>query len=304
MNKRDYYEVLGVSKTATQEEIKKAFRKKAVELHPDRGGDETKFKEANEAYEVLKDEQKRQAYDQFGHAAGAEQAGGGYGGGNPFGAGFNGQGFDPNEIRFDFGGGGGGLNDIFDMFFRGQQTRTRDVEMSLTIDFEEAIKGTTKEVSLRVADHKNGGRKQEDIKIKIPAGIDNGQAIKLESKGEINQKGDRGDLYVRIQVRPDRRFERDGSSIISKIKIDMIVAALGGEHLVETIDGEVKFKIPAGTQPNKIFKLSGKGMPILNTDRRGDHILICEIGIPTKLNSKQKELLAEFQKSSKKHKFW
>lgn len=306
MSKRDYYEVLGVDKGASQDEIKKAFRKKAVELHPDRGGDEAKFKEANEAYEVLKDEQKRQSYDQFGHAAGADQAGGGYAGGNPFGAGFggfNGQGFDPNEIRFDFGGGGG-LNDIFDMFFRGQQNRTRDVEMTLTIDFEEAVKGVTKEISLRVADNKNGGRKQEDVKIKIPAGIDNGQAIKLEGKGEVNQNGDRGDLYVRIQVRPDRRFERDGSNIVSKIKISMTQAALGDEVSIETIKGEVKFKIPSGTQPNKIFKLSGKGMPILNSDRNGDHIVICEVEIPTKLNAKQKELLKEFDKSAKKHRFW
>jgi molecular chaperone DnaJ len=307
MSKRDYYEVLGVDKGASQEEIKKAFRKKAVELHPDRGGDEAKFKEANEAYEVLKDEQKRQAYDQFGHAAGADQAGGGYGGGNPFGSGFggfNGQGFDPNEIRFDFGGGGGGLNDIFDMFFRGQQNRTRDVEMTLTIDFEEAVKGVTKEISLRIADNKNGGRKQEDVKIKIPAGIDNGQAIKLEGKGEINQNGDRGDLYVRIQVRPDRRFEREGSNIISKIQITMTQAALGDEVPIETIKGEVKFKIPPGTQPNKIFKLSGKGMPILNTDRHGDHIVICEVEVPTKLNAKQKELLKEFNKTIKKRRFW
>jgi molecular chaperone DnaJ len=303
MSKRDYYDVLGVAKDASQDEIKKAFRKKAVELHPDRGGDEAKFKEANEAYEVLKDEQKRQAYDQFGHAAGADQAGGG----NPFGAGFggfNGQGFDPNEIRFDFGGGGGGLNDIFEMFFRGQQNRTRDVEMTLTIDFEEAVSGVTKEISLRVADNKNGGRKQEDVKIKIPAGIDTGQAIKLEAKGEINQSGDRGDLYVRIQVRPDRRFEREGSNIISKIKIDMVHATLGGEYPIETISGKVKFKIPPGTQPNKIFKLSGKGMPVINSDRHGDHIVICEVEIPTKLNSKQKDLLKNFEEASKKRRFW
>ena len=305
MDKRDYYEVLGISKGATQDEIKKAFRKKAVELHPDRGGDEAKFKEANEAYEVLKDESKRQAYDQFGHSAGADQAGGGaYGGGNPF-AGFQGgQGFDPNEIRFDFGGGGGGINDIFDMFFRGQQNRTRDVEVVITIDFEDAIKGATKELSLRIADHKSGGRKQEDVKIKIPAGIDNGQAIKLEGKGEINKQGMRGDLYVRVQVRPDSRFERDGSSIISKITIGMADAALGVNYPVETISGKATLKIPAGTQPNKIFKITGKGMPIVNSDKYGDHIVVVEIAIPTKLTSKQKELLEEFGKTSKKHKFW
>jgi molecular chaperone DnaJ len=176
--------------------------------------------------------------------------------------------------------------------------------MTLTIDFEEAVKGVTKEISLRIADNKNGGRKQEDVKIKIPAGIDNGQAIKLEGKGEINQNGDRGDLYVRIQVRPDRRFEREGSNIISKIQITMTQAALGDEVPIETIKGEVKFKIPPGTQPNKIFKLSGKGMPILNTDRHGDHIVICEVEVPTKLNAKQKELLKEFNKTIKKRRFW
>jgi molecular chaperone DnaJ len=304
MNKRDYYEVLGVDKSATPEEIKKAFRKKAVELHPDRGGDEAKFKEANEAYEVLKDPQKRQAYDQFGHAAGADQAGGGYGGGNPFGGGFGGfqgQGFDPNEIRFDFGGG---INDIFDMFFRGQQNRTRDVEIAVAIDFEEAVKGTTKELSLRIADNKNGGRKQEDIKIKIPAGIDSGQAIKLEGKGEINQNGDRGDLYVNVQVRPDPRFEREGSNIITKYQIDMVDAALGSEIDVETIKGKVKLKVPAGTQPGKILKLSSKGMPLINSDRHGDHYVVVEVMVPTKLSSKQKEALKNYQENSKKKRFW
>lgn len=304
MNKRDYYEVLGVDKSATAEEIKKAFRKKAVELHPDRGGDEAKFKEANEAYEVLKDSQKRRAYDQFGHAAGADQAGGGFGGGNPFGAGFGGfqgQGFDPNEIRFDFGGG---INDIFDMFFRGQQNRTRDVEISVVIDFDEAVKGTTKQLSLRVADNKNGGRKQEEVKIKIPAGIDSGQAIKLEGKGEVNQNDDRGDLYVRVQVRPDSRFEREGNNIITKATVDMVDAALGIEIDVETISGKVKLKVPGGTQPGKVLKLSGKGMPIINSDRHGDHYVVVEVEIPTKLSGKQKEALKDYRENSKKKRFW
>lgn len=304
MNKRDYYEVLGVEKGATPDEIKKAFRKKAVELHPDRGGDEAKFKEANEAYEVLKDPQKREAYDQFGHAAGADQAGGGFGGGNPFGGGFGGfqgQGFDPNEIRFDFGGG---INDIFDMFFRGQQNRTRDVEVSVVIDFAEAVKGTTKELSLRIADNKNGGRKQEEIKIKIPAGIDSGQAIKLEGKGEINPNGDRGDLYVRVQVRPDAKFEREGNNIITKTHIDMADAALGTEIEIETIKGKVKLRVPAGTQPGKILKLSGKGMPVINTDRHGDHFVMVEVTIPTKLSGKQKSSLQEYRENSKKKRFW
>lgn len=303
MDKRDYYEVLGVEKTASQDEIKKAFRKKAVELHPDRGGDEAKFKEVNEAYEVLKDEKKRQAYDQFGHAAGADQAGGGtYGGGNPF-EGFQGaQGFSGEGIHFDFGGGG--LNDIFDMFFNGGGNRTRDVEIALTIDFDEAVKGTTKEISLRVADRQNGGRKQEEAKIKIPAGIDNGQAIKLEGKGEVNAQGQRGDLYVRVQVRPDKRFERDGHNIVSQIKIDMVQAALGTDYPVETIDGEAILKIPPGTQPGKLFKMSNKGMPIVNTTERGDHIVVVDVAVPTKLTNKQKELLKDFEKSAKKHRFW
>ncbi len=303
-NKRDYYEVLGVNKSSTEDEIKKAFRKKAVQLHPDRGGDETKFKEANEAYEVLKDSTKRQAYNQSGHSARGEQAGGGnpYGG---FGGFAGGQGFDPNEIRFDFGGGGGGgINDIFDMFFRGGSNRTRDVEVVLTIDFDEAIKGATKEISMRVADHKNGGRKQEDVKIKIPAGIATGQAIKLEGKGEINQQGNRGDLYVQVQVRSDKRFEREGNNIITKIKIDMVQAALGTEYPVETITGEVILKIPAGTQPNKIFKLSGKGMPIVDSDQRGDHIIFTEVSIPTKLSGQQKNLLEEIEKTTPKRRFW
>lgn len=302
MNKRDYYEVLGVDKTASQDEIKKAFRKKAVELHPDRGGDEAKFKEVNEAYEVLKDEKKRQAYDQFGHAAGADQAGGGaYGGGNPF-EGFQGaQGFGGEGIHFDFGGGG--LNDIFDMFFNGGGNRTRDIEIALTIDFDEAVKGTTKEISLRVADRQGGGRKQEDVKIKIPAGIDNGQAIKLEGKGEVNAQGQRGDLYVHIRVRPHKSLRREGANIISEITLDMVDAALGTEADVETLDGEVTVKIPAGSGHGKIVKISGEGLPMIGTNRKGDHLIVINIEVPKKLNHKQRKALEDYQKATKKH-FW
>lgn len=302
MNKRDYYEVLGITKGATTEEIKKAFRKKAVELHPDRGGDEEKFKEVNEAYEVLSDDQKRQAYDQFGHAAGADQAGGG----NPYGAGagnpFGGQGFD--GVQFDFSNfGGGGMGDIFDMFFRGGQNQTRDVEVAITIDFMEAAEGTTKELSLRVADRKSGGRKQEDIKVKIPAGIDDGQSIKLGGKGEINAQGQRGDLYVHVRVRPHKTLRRDGQNIISEVTIDMVDAALGVEADIETLKGTVTVKIPAGSQPEKVVKLSEKGLPIIGTNHHGDHLILIHVNVPKKLSGKQRKALEEYKKSTKKH-FW
>lgn len=298
MDKRDYYEVLGVDKSASQDEIKRAFRKQAVKLHPDKEtGDEAKFKELNEAYEVLSNEQKKQAYDQFGHAAGADQAGGGqnpYGQGNPFGDG----------VQFDFSGfGGGGMGDLFEMFFRGAQNQTRDVEIALTIDFMDAAKGTTKELSLRVADRKSGGRKQEDIKIKIPAGIDDGQSIKLEGKGEINAQGQRGDLYVHIRVRPHKSLRREGSNIISEITLDMVDAALGTEANVETLDGEVTVKIPAGSGHGKVVKISGEGLPIIGTNRKGDHLIVINIEVPKKLNHKQRKALEDYQKATKKH-FW
>lgn len=299
--KRDYYEVLGVAKGASADEIKKAFRKKAVELHPDRGGDEAKFKEANEAYEVLSNPEKRQAYDQFGHAAGADQAGGGaYGGGNPFGQG------NPfgEGVEFDFSGFGGGMGDIFDMFFRGAQNRARDVEIAITIDFMEAAKGTTKELSLRVADHKSGGRKQEDVKVKIPAGIDDGQSIKLTGKGEVNAQGERGDLYVHVRVRPHKNLRRQGPNIISEITLDMADAALGTEAEIETLDGNVVVKIPAGSGHGKIVKLTGKGLPIINSNRHGDQLIVINIDVPKKLNAKQKAALEAYKKASGKKHFW
>lgn len=305
MAKRDYYDILGVSKDAGKDEIKRAFRKAAVKHHPDKGGDEAKFKEINEAYEVLSDDQKKAAYDQFGHAAGAHQAGGGAAG-DPFG-GFGGGpgGF---NVDFDFsgmGGQGGNLNDIFEMFFTGMRNRTRDIEITMTIDFREAIAGATKELSLRIPNHQTNSRDTKHIKVKIPAGIDSGQAVKLAGKGEVNAAGAAGDLYVRILVREDRRFRREGANIITEATIDMIDAALGATIEVETIDGSHEVKIPAGTQPGKIIRLSGKGAPLVGSTRRGDHLIVIHIEVPKKLSAQQKSLLEQYRDSSKsKRRFW
>lgn len=302
MSKRDYYEVLGVDKSASADEIKRAFRKKAVELHPDRGGDEDKFKELNEAYEVLKDGQKKAAYDQFGHAAGAHQAGGGQ-----YGNGAGAQGFDGFDFSQFNGGQAGfsGFEDLFGAFFGGARSRPRDVEVSMTIDFREAIFGTTKDITLRVADHQKGERKQEDVKVKIPAGIDDGQSIRLAGHGEVNQQGAKGDLYVHIRVRPDKEFQRQGSHIVSRVKVGMIDAALGTTAEVTTLDGKVKVKVPAGTQHGKVLKLTGKGVPLVNNStRRGDHMIEILIEVPHKLSAKQKNILEDYRATEGKKKFW
>ncbi len=363
MAKRDYYEVLGVDKGASDDEIKKAFRRKAVELHPDKeGGDETKFKEVNEAYEVLKDSQKRQRYDQFGHAGVGGAAGGG--GGNPFG-GFGGA----QNINFDFGDMGG-LGDIFGSFFGGgggqrqqRPERGRDVEMMLELDFEEAIFGVETEVKLNVNDvceHCKGttaepghelktcdvckgsgqevrvaqtvfgniqqavtcssckgkGKKPEkdctvcsasgvqrtekNVKIKVPAGIDDGATIRLREYGEATANGSKGDLYVHIRVKPHKEFTREGTLVLSKVHVDMIDATLGTEIEVHTVDGPVKMKVPAGTQSGTDFKLSGHGVPHLKRDQRGAHIVTVLVDTPTKLSKKQKELLEQFKDNKKR----
>lgn len=295
MAKRDYYEVLGVGKNASDDEIKKSFRKLALKYHPDRNpGDkeaEAKFKEASEAYEVLSDKQKRARYDQFGHAGVNGAAGG-----NPFQNGnfnFNGQSF-----NFDFGGGGG-FDDILSSIFGfgGGARRPRrgaDYETSVTVEFEEAIFGTTKIIN---ADN-------EDIKIKIPAGIDDGMSIRLKGKGgEAPQGGEKGDLYVRIHVKPHKHLTREGNIILSEEHIDMVDAALGCEIEVETIDGKIIMKIPAGTQSGTPFKLSGHGVPFRADGDRGPHIVTITVDTPKNLSKKQKEILEEFKKS-KKRAFW
>lgn len=362
MSKRDYYEVLGVSKSASADEIKKAFRRLAVQHHPDKeGGNEEKFKEINEAYDVLKDAQKRQRYDQFGHAGVGGAAGGGSAGGNPF-EGFGG--FNGQNINFDFGGGFG---DIFDQFFggggsqrqRGPQ-RGRDVEVQLQLTFQEAIFGIEHEMTLDMEDtcehckgttvepgyemktcptchgagqqtrvmntmfgaiqqtvpcetcHGRGKvpekvctvckgtgtqRKKQSIKVKIPAGIDDGATIRLSGRGEAIADGEKGDLYVQIRVKADKKFTREGDIILSEEHVGMVDATLGTEIDVETVDGIVRMKIPAGTQSGTDFKLSNHGVPHMNSDKRGPHIVSIVVDTPTKLSRKQKEILESFGSS-------
>lgn len=369
MSKRDYYEVLGVSKNASADEIKKAFRRLAIQHHPDKeGGDETKFKEVNEAYEILKDESKRKRYDQFGHAG----VGGASGGGNPF-EGFSGFGGGGQEMHFDFGDLG--LGDIFSSFFGGgqqqrtRQTRGRDVETSVEITFEQAVFGTEADLQLNLDDecehckgttvepghelktceeckgsgqvvsvtrtifgniqqaticpkcsgkgkvpekvcsvcHGKGTRKKnQTISLKIPAGIDDGATIRIREHGEAIANGPKGDLYVNIRVKPHKKFTREGDLILSEEKVDMVEAALGTEIEVETVDGPIKMKVPAGTQSGSDFKLSGHGVPHMKSETRGAHIVTLHVETPTKLTKKQQELLQSFheQRSTTKRKFW
>lgn len=358
MSQRDYYEVLGISKSASADEIKKAFRKAAVQHHPDKeGGDEAKFKEANEAYEVLSDQQKRQRYDQFGHAG----VGGGF---NP-GASSGGYGpFQQGQVEVDFGD----LGDIFSSFFGGggggfgrqQQrgpVRGRDVETQITLDFEESVFGVEKKIEINILDtcehckgttaepgHKletcdtckgsgvetklqqtilgaiqrqatcsncsgkgriphmkctkckgSGVEKRDkDVKIKIPSGISDGATMRLRGYGEAIAHGEHGDLYVRIRVKPHKLFTREGDLILSTQHIDMIEAALGTTIEVQTVDGPIKMKIPAGTQSGTDFKLKDHGVKHPDGKTRGSHIVEIKVDIPTKLSKKQKKLLEEF----------
>lgn len=294
MSKRDYYEVLGVNKGASDDEIKKAFRKLAVKYHPDKNpGDKTaeeKFKEINEAYSVLSDKTKRSRYDQFGHAGV-----GGDGGGNPFGGGFGGFGGNGQSFNFDFGGGG--FEDIINAMFGGggfrAARRGRDFRTSITIDFEDAIFGSTKTISIE----------GEQIKLKIPAGIYDGQSIRLAGKGgeAPSADGQRGDLYVEVRVRAHKTLTREGDLILSEVTIPMTDAVLGTEVEVETVDGKITMKVPAGTQPGTNFKLSGHGAPSrLDSDQRGPHIVTINVEIPKNLNKKQRELIEEFANAKKR----
>ena len=359
--KRDYYEVLGVEKGASEDEIKKAYRKLAKANHPDlHPGDkecEERFKEINEAYEVLSDPDKRAKYDQFGHAAFDPSAGG------PGGAGFGG-----------FGGFGdifgGGFGDIFGDIFGGgfgggQQQRSgprrgENLRVRLNITFEEAAFGCEKEINVgRVeqcpdckgtgcapgttpevcpdckgtgsvrttqrtpfgmvqtsgACKKCGGRgkiihqpcprcggrgavrKNQTIKVKIPAGIDDGQTLNLHGKGNAGlDGGPAGDLLITVFVKPHPLFERDGNSVLMEMPVSFAQAALGAEIEVPTIDGRVKLTIPEGTQPGSVFRLRGKGIPYLQSKGggRGDQFVTITVTVPKNMTAEQKERLRAY----------
>ncbi len=361
---KDYYNILGVGKGSTQDEIKKAFRKKAHEYHPDKAtGNEAKFKEINEAYQVLGDAKKRSQYDQFGSTFEQAKNQGGFAGFDGFrdASGFA-NGFNVNMD--DLGDIFGGIGDIFGFSSRGGQGRRRsgagrgrDIQVVLTIDFNEAVFGVEKQISLNKnvkCDHCRGntaepGSKIEtckvcggsgrvtrvqrtilgnmqvqatcdncggegksyaqkctkcggsgvikdrvNFKVKIPAGIDDGESIRLSGQGEAGEAGAAaGDLYIKIQVKPDRRFERNGYDIKTQAEISFTQAALGDKIEVETVEGPVKLIIPSGTQSGTIFKLRGKGMPRLQGSGRGDQFVKVIVKTPTSLNKKQKELLKE-----------
>ncbi len=369
---QNYYETLGVDKSASAEDIKKAYRKLAHKYHPDKGqGDDDKFKEVNEAYQVLSDSEKKSQYDQYGQTfEDAQRNGGGPGygagfggqGGNPFGAGFGG--FGQGGVEFDFG-------DIFGDLFgsRGhrQERRTRgiDLEMPLTISFEDAVFGVKRNITLEKKDKcktcggsgakegtkvitcpvchgqgqiktqrntifgavqsavvcdRCGGdgkipevpcetckgegffRQEKTLEVQIPAGIDNGQRIRINGEGEVGYRGSQaGDLYLNIRVKPHKEFVRDGTTLKISVPISFTQAALGAKVKVHTLDGEIELKIPAGTQPGKVFKVAGKGVPVLDhrgggghgAGKRGDLLVTARVVIPNKLSKKEAELMKE-----------
>ncbi len=345
MSKRDYYEILEVSATASDGEIKKAYRKLAMRYHPDRNPDnkdaEDKFKEASEAYEILSDPQKRQAYDQFGHAGVDGSAGqGGFGGG-----GFA----DFGDIFGDiFGGGFGG--------HRGPQPG-HDLQYELEISLEDAVAGTTVDIRIptkeiceacdgsgaepgsdvqtcptcqgagqvrvqqgffavsRTCPNCHGTGKivktpckvcrgegykhsHKTLSVKIPAGVDNGDRIRLQGEGEAGEPGaPHGDLYVRIRVKEHKIFQRDGNTLYCDMPLSFATAALGGNMDVPTLSGKANLKIPAGTQSGQRFKLSGKGVKSVRSHHVGDMVVQVHIETPVKLTEEQKELLRTFDES-------
>jgi molecular chaperone DnaJ len=350
--KKDYYEVLGVNRDAGDEEIKKSFKKLAMKYHPDRNPDNPKaeesFKEAKEAYEILSDEQKRAAYDQYGHA-GVDQSmgGGGF-------SGFNSGNFSDafGDIFGDIFGGGGGRNQRSNVY------RGADLRYNLEISLEDAAKGTETKIRIPVQTNcetchgsgarpgtspvtcttcnghgqvrmqqgffsvqqtcpkchgsgkmvkepcptcHGGGRVKQNktLNVKIPAGVDEGDRIRLSGEGEAGVNGGpTGDLYVVVHLKEHAIFQREGANLHCEMPISFSTAALGGEIEVPTLDGAAKMKIPSETQTGSVFRLRGKGIKPLRSSELGDLMVHVVVETPVRLTEKQKELLREFESST------
>lgn len=346
MAKRDYYDVLGLSKSASADEIKKAYRRHAMKFHPDRNSDdadaEAKFKEAKEAYEVLSDSNKRASYDQFGHDA--VRGAGGMGGAGGFGA----EGFGDifGDVFGDiFGGGRRGGPQVF---------RGADLGYELRLDLEDAVSGDTVKIDVpsqvtcetcdgsgakKGTDPKQcstcGGvgqvrmqqgffsiqqtcpackgagtmisdpcatchgrgrvRKTKTLSVKVPAGVDDGDRIRLSGEGEAGRNGGPpGDLYVEVRVNPHKLFRREGADLSCEVPVSFATATLGGDVELPTLEGNVSLKVPAGTQSGKVFRLRGKGVTMVRDPRKGDLFAQVAVETPVNLTSEQKDLLAKF----------
>jgi len=359
---KDFYNILGVSKGATDDEIKKAYRKQAHKFHPDKsGGDEAKFKELNEAYQVLSDKSKRQQYDQFGQTFDRDgfSAKGGPASGWDF------SGFQQGGQDFNFEFGGGGFEDIFSDIFGSGGGRSRrrpqgqDIQVDMEISFADMVHGAERDIKLyknvacdrcngeggepeagektcptcggsgqikktarsffgsfaQVVEcsechgegsvpqkkcskcHGDGRIKEEEvIKIKVPSGIQNGQTISLQGHGEAAGRGSApGDLYVNIRVQADKRFERKGQDILSTEAIPFSMAVLGGKIEIETVEGKLVLKIPAGTKSGEIFRIKEKGVPELHGRNRGNQLVTVIIETPKSLSREQRDLIEKLK---------
>lgn len=301
MDYKDYYQILGVDRKASQDEIKKAYRKLAMKYHPDRNPNdkaaEEKFKEANEAYQALNDPKKRAHYDRFGASYSQWQqrgAPGDFNWGDWFG-GSGGTRVQYEDIGSMFGGGAGGtgFSDFFETLFGGMgaagmggagtgtnprsRARTQNYEQPVSISLEEAYQGT-----IRVLE--NNGRR---VQVKIPAGSKTGTKVRVRGEAPGG-----GDVYLKVSVTKDPRFEREGDDLRTEVSIDIFAALLGGEAKVKTMKGTVSLTIPAGTQPEQVFRLSGRGMPKLKSPQtNGDLYVRAKVTVPKALTKKQKELL-------------
>jgi curved DNA-binding protein len=318
MDYKDYYAILGVDRNATTDDIKKAYRKLAMKYHPDRNpgnkASEDKFKEINEANEVLSDSQKRARYDQLGESYSRWQQGGGQSGnfnwgdwftqangGVPTGAaGRGGTRVEYGDLDDMFGGG---FSDFFTQIFGGlggttrtQQRRApqarpqpQTLEQSITISFQEAYQGTQRTIQL-------DGRRLE---VKIPAGSKTGTKVRIAGAGAPAGRQPAGDLYLVIEVAPDPRFERSGDDLETEFTLDLYTALLGGQANVSTPTGDVVLTIPAGTQPGQIFRLAGRGMPKLRTpEKHGDLLAKAKVQLPRKLSAEQKTLVEQLRRTS------